>query len=70
MFILYASVLNNNNTKGHVLTPLPGAISTKPGSACFPFFGIDAAILDPNTGEELKDEDIGDEIDNKNVSII
>ncbi len=30
------------------LTPLPGATATKPGSATFPFYGIDAAILDPD----------------------
>jgi len=26
----------------------------KPGAATLPFFGIDLAILDPTTGEELK----------------
>ncbi len=35
------------------LTPLPGAIATKPGSATFPFYGIDAVILDEN-GSEVK----------------
>ncbi|KAG9306981.1 hypothetical protein G9A89_000895 [Geosiphon pyriformis] len=37
-----------------VITPLPGAISTKPGSATYPFFGIEPVVLDPETGEELK----------------
>ncbi len=35
------------------LTPLPGATTTKPGSATFPFYGIDAVILD-EAGEELQ----------------
>ncbi|KAI8989276.1 acetyl-coenzyme A synthetase [Pilobolus umbonatus] len=37
-----------------IVTPLPGAIATKPGSATFPFFGIKPIILDPTTGAELK----------------
>lgn len=39
-------------TGGHLITPLPGATPTKPGSATKPFFGIEPAILDPATGEE------------------
>lgn len=31
---------------GVLLTPLPGATPTKPGSATNPFLGIDAALLD------------------------
>jgi acetyl-CoA synthetase len=34
------------------ITPLPGATATKPGSATFPFFGIDAAVVDAE-GNEL-----------------
>lgn len=34
-----------------VVTPFPGAIETKPGSATVPFFGIEPAILDPVTGK-------------------
>lgn len=30
-------------TGGHILTPLPGATPTKPGSATFPFFGFPAS---------------------------
>ncbi len=41
-------------TGGFMLTPLPGAIPTKPGSATKPFFGVQPVVLDPNTGEELK----------------
>jgi acetyl-CoA synthetase len=29
-----------------MITPLPGAIATKPGTATLPFFGVDAAIVD------------------------
>ncbi|MGJ3241566.1 MAG: acetate--CoA ligase [Opitutales bacterium] len=32
-------------TGGHMLTPLPGAIPTKPGSATLPFFGIVPDVL-------------------------
>ena len=42
-------------TGGHLLTPIPGAIATKPGSATFPFFSIEPVILDPQTGKELTD---------------
>ncbi|KAG9069840.1 acetyl-CoA synthetase [Linnemannia hyalina] len=45
-------------TGSHIITPLPGAIATKPGSATFPFFGIDLAILDPVTGKELDGNDV------------
>jgi acetyl-CoA synthetase len=38
-------------TGGIMITPLPGATPTKPGSATLPFFGVDAAILD-ETGKE------------------
>jgi acetyl-CoA synthetase len=32
-------------TGGILITPLPGAIATKPGSATFPFFGVEPIIL-------------------------
>ncbi len=38
-------------TGGHMLTPIPGAIATKPGSATVPFPGIDAAVLDEEGNE-------------------
>ncbi|ORX46974.1 acetyl-coenzyme A synthetase [Hesseltinella vesiculosa] len=41
-----------------VVSPLPGAISTKPGSATFPFFGIKPAVLDPQSGKELEGNDV------------
>ena len=40
-------------TGGHMITPLPGATATKPGSATRPFFGIEPVILDPTTGAEV-----------------
>ncbi|WP_099824129.1 acetate--CoA ligase [Oceaniglobus indicus] len=40
-------------TGGHMMTPLPGAIATKPGSATLPFFGIEPVILDPTSGKEI-----------------
>jgi acetyl-CoA synthetase len=43
-----------------MITPLPGAIPQKPGSATLPFFGVDAAVVDdhgaevpPNVGGKL-----------------
>ncbi|XP_071525934.1 acetyl-coenzyme A synthetase, cytoplasmic isoform X1 [Panulirus ornatus] len=45
-------------TGGHVITPLPGATPTKPGSACFPFFGVEVALLD-DEGKEVKGEGEG-----------
>ncbi|MCK0139456.1 acetate--CoA ligase [Aliiroseovarius sp. F47248L] len=40
-------------TGGHLLTPLPGATATKPGSATTPFFGVQPVILEPTSGEEI-----------------
>ena len=40
-------------TGGILITPLPGAIPTKPGSATLPFFGVEPAILDTD-GKELE----------------
>jgi len=35
-------------TGGILITPLPGAIATKPGSATKPFFGVKPALVDAN----------------------
>ncbi len=35
-------------TGGILITPLPGAIDLKPGSATLPFFGIEPGIVDPD----------------------
>lgn len=40
-------------TGGILITPLPGAIPTKPGSATVPFFGVEPVILDQE-GNELE----------------
>jgi acetyl-CoA synthetase len=36
-----------------VIAPLPGAVETKPGAATVPFFGIEVAILDAESGREI-----------------
>ncbi|RMC36380.1 acetate--CoA ligase [Paracoccus alkanivorans] len=41
-------------TGGHLITPLPGATETKPGSATVPFFGIRPAVLDPGSAELIE----------------
>ena len=33
-------------TGGHMITPLPGAVAAKPGSASLPFFGVQPALVD------------------------
>ena len=40
-------------TGGIMLTPLPGAIDLKPGSATLPFFGVQPAVVDAD-GKELE----------------
>ncbi len=40
-------------TGGHMITPLPGAIALKPGSATVPFFGVQPELVD-NEGEVLE----------------
>jgi acetyl-CoA synthetase len=40
-------------TGGILITPLPGAIPTKPGSATKPFFGVQPVVLDPTTAVEI-----------------
>ena len=42
-------------TGGHMITPIPGAIPTKPGSATKPFFGVRPVVLEPSTGSEKAD---------------
>ena len=41
-------------TGGILISPLPGAIAQKPGSATLPFFGVQPKILTPE-GKEIKD---------------
>jgi acetyl-CoA synthetase len=40
-------------TGGIMITPLPGAIALKPGSATLPFFGVKPAVVD-NEGREIE----------------
>ena len=44
-------------TGGILITPLPGATKTKPGSATFPFFGIEPVLLSEK-GEELEGNNV------------
>jgi len=39
-------------TGGHMITPIPGATPTKPGTATLPFFGVDVGIVD-DLGQEV-----------------
>ena len=39
-------------TGAHMLTPLPGAMALKPGSASLPFFGVEPAIINAE-GQEI-----------------
>ncbi len=41
-------------TGGHMITPLPGAIALKPGSASVPFFGVAPALVDPAEGTMIE----------------
>ncbi|KAH6900182.1 hypothetical protein B0T10DRAFT_469843 [Thelonectria olida] len=42
----------------HTICPLAGVTPTKPGSASLPFFGIEPAIIDPVSGEEIHGNDV------------
>ncbi|PQE28848.1 Acetyl-coenzyme A synthetase protein [Rutstroemia sp. NJR-2017a BBW] len=46
----------DTETGCHVIAPLAGSIPTKPGCCTVPFFGIEPAILDPVSGDELHGE--------------
>jgi len=41
-------------TGGILITPLPGATPTKPGSATLPFFGVKPVIVEPESGRVLE----------------
>ena len=41
-------------TGAHMMTPLPGAHATKPGSAMKPFFGVKPVVLDPHSAEIIE----------------
>ncbi|MFZ5585105.1 MAG: acetate--CoA ligase [Thermodesulfobacteriota bacterium] len=44
-------------TGGILITPLPGATPTKPGSATFPFFGVQPALVDEQ-GQVIEGNDV------------
>jgi len=44
-------------TGGILISPLPGATPTKPGSATFPFFGVEPVLL-TESGEEIEGNDV------------
>jgi acetyl-CoA synthetase len=41
-------------TGGIMISPLPGATTAKPGSATFPLFGVQALVLEPDSGRVLE----------------
>ena len=41
-------------TGGILITPLPGATATKPGSATRPFFGVQPVVLEPESGKVVE----------------
>jgi acetyl-CoA synthetase len=45
-------------TGGILITPLPGAIPTKPGSATLPFFGVLPVIVDPESGRAIEGNEV------------
>src|SRR5690606_36120293 len=45
-------------TGAHMITPLPGAMPLKPGSATLPMFGVELALLDAE-GKEISGEGAG-----------
>ena len=44
-------------TGGHMITPIPGAIEMKPGSATVPFLGVQPAVVD-ESGNEIEGNDV------------
>ena len=42
-------------TGGHLITPIPGAIPTKPGSATRPFFGVKPVLLEAESGKLIEE---------------
>jgi len=45
-------------TGGILITPLPGATPLKPGSATFPFFGVEPVVLEPEKGTIIEGNDV------------
>ena len=53
-------------TGGIMMTPLPGATPTKPGSATFPFYGIEPVLL-TDSGDEISGNNVSGLLDRKSV---
>merc|ERR1719159_1542652 len=45
-------------TGGHMMTPMPGSHTMKPGSCSLPMFGVVPKVLDPTTGKVLEGNDV------------
>ncbi|MBY0516827.1 MAG: acetate--CoA ligase [Bacteriovoracaceae bacterium] len=45
-------------TGGILMTPIPGVTPTKPGSATFPFFGVEPLLVKPESGEVLNGNEV------------
>lgn len=45
-------------TGGILITPIPGVTPTKPGSATLPFFGVEPILVNPESGEEIKGNNV------------
>ena len=45
-------------TGGHVVTNIPGVTPMKPGSCTLPMYGIEAKVLDAQTGEVIEGNDV------------
>ncbi|KAI0853998.1 hypothetical protein F5Y00DRAFT_64049 [Daldinia vernicosa] len=56
--VLIGQTYWQTETGSNVITPLAGVTPTKPGSASLPFFGIEPAIIDPISGEEIHGNDV------------
>ena len=45
-------------TGGHIVTNIPGVTPMKPGSCTLPMYGIDAVVLDPQTGDVIEGNNV------------
>lgn len=45
-------------TGGHIVTNIPGVTPMKPGSCTLPMYGIDAVVLDAQTGKVIEGNDV------------
>lgn len=55
---MYCLFFFESTQSAPMLTPLPGATPLKPGSATFPFFGVQPAIVNED-GKELEGPAVG-----------